>query len=314
MTKSYPSDKTIADLVLYHGNIKKAAKELNMVRSTVIRANRRYIEGKIKHYHPKKVIPPTTMRFIYREIHVHNMYISTVVSNLDLNMSYSTVMKRIHEENQCTYRKTLRKPNWKRSHLMNRISFANQHLNSANWHRWIFSDEKKFNYFGPDCSTKTWHVRNFPEKRQNWSQGGGKSVMVWLAMCSNHRPVYTIFRETLTSARYLLILQNHLLPLLNDLGNQQPEAEYIFQQDNAPAHMANTVKEYFRQNNINVVKWPSLSPDLNPIENLWSWISKKLYAHGKQYHNQDSLVDAIMRVIESIGVDFWNPYAASMNN
>ena len=39
--------------------------------------------------------------------------------------------------------------------------------------------------------------------------------------------------------------------------------------DPAPAHMARADTAYLNANNVNVVKFPPKSPDLNIIENVW---------------------------------------------
>ncbi|KAF7686599.1 Transposable element Tcb2 transposase [Cucumispora dikerogammari] len=55
---------------------------------------------------------------------------------------------------------------------------------------------------------------------------------------------------------------------------------YKFQQDNDPKHTSRYAREYMSRNNIDVLVWLSMSPDLNPIENLWAYIKQKLRGKG----------------------------------
>ena len=47
-------------------------------------------------------------------------------------------------------------------------------------------------------------------------------------------------------------------------------------QDNAPSHRAEKTKNYFIRNRIRILNWPTYSPDMNPIENVWGILKKKI--------------------------------------
>ncbi len=52
-----------------------------------------------------------------------------------------------------------------------------------------------------------------------------------------------------------------------------------FLQDGAPCHKAEIVIKWFEEmSNITLIKWLGNSPDLNPIEYIWSWMKNQLKA------------------------------------
>ena len=68
---------------------------------------------------------------------------------------------------------------------------------------------------------------------------------------------------------YLHTLDNYLLEF------HQPN--WIFMQDNAPVHIYGPIKLWFQEHQIQVMKWPPYSLDLNPIEHVWPLLKEKLH-------------------------------------
>ncbi|GFW98667.1 transposable element Tcb1 transposase [Trichonephila clavipes] len=53
-------------------------------------------------------------------------------------------------------------------------------------------------------------------------------------------------------------------------------ATAIFQEDNARPHVARIVQRFFVNHQTELLPWPARSPDLSPIENMWSMVAQRL--------------------------------------
>ncbi len=100
-----------------------------------------------------------------------------------------------------------------------------------------------------------------------------QSVMVWGAMSSAGVGPLCFLRSKVNTAIYQEVLEHFMLPAADQLYG---DADFIFQQDLAPAHSAKATSTWFKDHGIPVLNWPANSPDLNPIENLWGIVKRKM--------------------------------------
>lgn len=173
-----------------------------------------------------------------------------------------------------------------------------------------FTDEATFMLHGKPNkqNTRFWSNHNPGLIRENHTQYPRK-INVWLGILGNHIIGPIFIEENLTGPLYLQILQEQILPKINQIANDHPEefSENItFQQDGATPHFFRPVREFLDENfpqswigRGGPIGWPARSPDLTPLDYfIWGYVKTKVYA--TQPENIEELKRRIQHTIGNI--------------
>lgn len=219
---------------------------------------------------------------------IHEEFINSTSTNVCIN----TIQKFLHKQGFYG-RVGIRKALVSETNRKKRLLWAKERRNwNDEWNNIIWSDESRFELFKGDG--KKWVWRKPHEKYDidcliptvKFNQG----VMVWGCFTKNGLGPLVKLEGKITAQIYIDMLENNLLSYIDTLENKE---NYLFQEDNAPIHIAKSTKNWINKNNINILPWPAQSPDLNPIEHLWDELERKVRAHKPLPTNINELYEIL---------------------
>ena len=162
-------------------------------------------------------------------------------------------------------------------HRAARLTWCRRYLRFKiqDWANILFTDESRFHLDSSDGRSRIY--RRVGERYadacviQRQSFGGG-SVMVWGGITAHGRTPLVVVAGNLTGIRYRdEIVQPYVIPFIQAQANN-----VTFQQDNARPHVVRVVRAYLTQQNVDLLPWPAVSPDLSPIEHVWGEMERRL--------------------------------------
>ena len=125
--------------------------------------------------------------------------------------------------------------------------------------------------------------------------------MIWGCMCIHGLGMMYRIEGRLNQHGYQKILEEHLYGTIQKYNLDA--SEVIFQQDNAPIHCSNSMKQWFSRQPFGVLSWPAQSPNLNPIENLWAILKSRLNRYDTPPKGILELWSCVEETFPSITVD-----------
>ena len=104
---------------------------------------------------------------------------------------------------------------------------------------------------------------------------------------------------------YVQILEEQLPEIEEMMGNN-----WRLQQDNDPKHTSKLAKNFIQENVPAIMDWPSSSPDINPIENLWGLVKRNV--EKRKPRNLEDLKVFMVEEWENISDEVINNLVRSM--
>lgn len=170
------------------------------------------------------------------------------------------------------------------------------------WSKVMFTDRKKFLFSFPGAKVKpvAWVFKGSTRQAAQVNHPLCVNLYAGITKCgvtcshvvagtSKHRSAFFNKQgkqsKNITSSEYQEVLQRTLLPEGQRLFTTRGDSTWVLQQDNDPSHRpaARVVQEWntSHASSISVLgNWPPNSPDLNPIENVWSYVQARVNSRG----------------------------------
>ena len=178
-------------------------------------------------------------------------------------------------------RSSRKKPYLSKVHKSKRLAYAKRVLaalpREEDWANVLFTDEASIQLNGSTGKVSVWRRTSeaFAEKCTTPTHKNVRtSLMVWSSIASNGVGTIHFCDRTVNGEYYRKLLQEEIPTTRALLGLPTPTP---FVQDNAPAHRAKLTKDCVDELQLTDFMHPPQSPDLNPIENLWTVMKAELH-------------------------------------
>lgn len=186
----------------------------------------------------------------------------------EVTVSQTTIQRRLKDAG-LKYSKPLSKPLLSEWHRQQRLAWAKS-MKNYDWSKVMASDETQISLHATHKFT--------------WQRPGERKVVrtvkyplkvnVWGCLSEKGFGRVFCFKENLNSE--FLCHNVYRKALLPSARQNFGQSQWFLLEDNDPKHRSNYSRTWKSDHEIVTLSWPSLSPDMNPTENVWSLLKVKV--------------------------------------
>lgn len=224
------------------------------------------------------------------------------------NLTISTgKISQILHEHKIFYGHAIKIQNIKDYQIIERYNFSLEKVNSNQlfFERIIFTDECKFQN-NPDSLMIYRQKGNYSENFFADFEKFPISCIAWGAIGIDFKPDLYFFDKTVNSESYIEMFIK--INFFENAQNRFKNSNFFFQQDGARCHFKPEVLKFIFERSNLVCGWPSNSPDLSPVEMMWSIVKFRIsnYPIDLKPINREQLINAIQKEWRAIDMETVN--------
>jgi transposase len=227
------------------------------------------------------------------------------IEKYDVNISVNTIRRRLNESG-AKYANQLSKPLLTEKHMKKRLQWAKKNKD-FDWDKVIFTDESTFRL--NQRGRKVWA---FPgRKRVFRSVKHPLKIHVWGCFSASGFGKLIYFQRNLNAEYMVSLYEVGLLPSAEILFGAGC-VDWFLQEDNDPKHRSKLAGKWKAENDVKILPWPSMSPDQNPIENVWALM--KINIAKKKIKTIKGLKSELVKEWNNLSSDLAAKLVSSMKN
>lgn len=136
-------------------------------------------------------------------------------------------------------------------------------------------------------------------------RGNRQTVTCWGWITRAGPGAFVFVERTMRAVDYVRILEEVLVPSIQQFHPSPNSCNFEIIQDNSPVHTARICREWQDRNpRYQFLNMPAKSPDLNPIENVWSFMTPRIRRH-RPYNTRDNFIQTIGNTWTNLRNEQW---------